>query len=262
MSAKKKSVALPTVDKESITKYFKICFKQISTGKAFTEFGLEEGDVGKILLGVHEGKIQRFLEFVGKEMAKGVGDKSKHKKFVKAIKQTNYLDIIRSALPPDSEDDEEEEEESVAVLEETPSDIVAPSETTESQEEDEPETRKKTKKRKSTSGTPSKNPTKTKNKKLSTEKRKKNTTENTLSERERSVFHEQMKAEFEQGKAKILKDVPLVYQNRFQEIAFTRWQKQPYRPVMIVSPYALSASSSARKLWFDMYEKVRTFPAY
>lgn len=255
MAAKKKSVALPTVDKESITKYFKICFDQISKGKAFTEFGLEEEDVGKIILGAHEGKIQRFLEFVGKEMAKGVGDKSKHKKFVKAIKQTDYLDTIRSVVPSDSED---EDEESVAAIEETPPDIVVPTETIESQEDDEAVTTKKTKKRKSINGTPSKSLPKSKTKMTSTEIKKNKTTEMALSERERKEFHDQMKTEFEQGKAKILKDVPLVYQNRFQTIAFTRWQKQPYRPVMIVSPYALSASSSARKMWFDMYEKVRT----
>jgi hypothetical protein len=65
-----------------------------------------------------------------------------------------------------------------------------------------------------------------------------------------------MKRAFEREKEEILADIPKKYTDRLNEIAFAKWTKQPYRPVLIVNPYCLSYESTARKQWFKMYELV------
>lgn len=77
-----------------------------------------------------------------------------------------------------------------------------------------------------------------------------------MSPEELKKLYVSMKKAFETEKEEILADIPKKYTDRLNEIAFAKWTKQPYRPVLIVDPYSLSCESMARKQWFQMFEYV------
>ena len=64
---------------------------------------------------------------------------------------------------------------------------------------------------------------------------------------------------FERDRDIVMASLPEVVKKSFYEVKFAAWGTM-YLPVLILSPFSLSGTSSAGRLWFDTYEKVSFFP--
>lgn len=63
-----------------------------------------------------------------------------------------------------------------------------------------------------------------------------------------------MKTEYLEKRAELEKELDEGYKKHFGAIAFSRWKKDPVRPVVLLGPY--SVPPPLRATWMKMYESV------
>lgn len=75
-----------------------------------------------------------------------------------------------------------------------------------------------------------------------------------ISSTENERIAAELKADFEAEKEKIINSIDNSYKELFGKIAFCRSKKDPFRPVLILSPY--SVPPSLRENWLTMFKTV------
>mmetsp|Transcript_8994 Transcript_8994/g.13982 ORF Transcript_8994/g.13982 Transcript_8994/m.13982 type:complete len:886 (+) Transcript_8994:116-2773(+) len=89
-------------------------------------------------------------------------------------------------------------------------------------------------------------------------KRRRSSNSISFSKKERQEFAAEAKSDFEAAKQKILDGLDSSYKELFGKIAFCKWKKDPYRPVLILSPY--SVPPALRETWLTMWKNTKGDP--
>jgi len=77
----------------------------------------------------------------------------------------------------------------------------------------------------------------------------------TFTEEERRQYAAEVKKDFELDKKKVLDSLDKSYKKLFGKIAFCKWKKDPYRPVVVLSPF--SVPPALRPTWETMVKNTR-----
>lgn len=85
-------------------------------------------------------------------------------------------------------------------------------------------------------------------------KKGKNRKSFTFGETEKRQLAKQMKIEYSQKREELEDELDEDYKKHFGRIAFSRWKKDPLRPVVLLGPY--SVPPPLRETWMKMYENV------
>ena len=243
----KKGTILPPseINQEIFQRYVEKCLRRIKNGEGYIMFGLNEGDdLGHIIHCEDASVTKKFLTFIGKTMEQELGQMvpdCKAKQYVKAImEKLDYIALIGKA--------------GISMTEKGDvGSIEVPSDATElGKGKDNLKQPKKTTatKRKSASSTTKPPITDKQASNISNSK-----AEKILLAKKKNI--EELRAAHEEGKASVMREIPTSYKKHFNQIAFSKWSTQPYRPVLIVDPYCLTFQCEARIKWMRMFEQVR-----
>lgn len=85
-------------------------------------------------------------------------------------------------------------------------------------------------------------------------KKGKNRKSVTFKKAEKLQIAKQMKLEYSQKREELEDEIDADYKKHFGSIAFSRWKKDPFRPVVLLGPY--SVPPPLRETWMKMYENV------
>jgi hypothetical protein len=88
-------------------------------------------------------------------------------------------------------------------------------------------------------------------------RKKKGRTHVKFSEEERMKYAAELENEFLKEKEDTLGRLPESYKALFGQLAFCRWKKDPFRPVVVLSPYSVPPQGTMRDQWRTMFENVR-----
>lgn len=243
----KKGTILPPseINQEIFQRYVEKCLRRIKNGEGYIMFGLNEGDdLGHIIHCEDASVTKKFLTFIGKTMEQELGQMvpdCKAKQYVKAImEKLDYIALIGKA--------------GISMTEKGDvGSIEVPSDATElGKGKDNLKQPKKTTatKRKSASSTTKPPITDKQTSNISNSK-----AEKIFLAKKKNI--EELRAAHEEGKASVMREIPTSYKKHFNQIAFSKWSTQPYRPVLIVDPYCLSFQCEARIKWMRMFEQTR-----
>ena len=87
-------------------------------------------------------------------------------------------------------------------------------------------------------------------------RKKKGRTHVEFSEEERMEYAAELENEFLKEKEDTLGRLPESYKALFGQLAFCRWKKDPFRPVVVLSPYSVPPQGPMRDQWRTMFENV------
>mmetsp|Transcript_17406 Transcript_17406/g.26425 ORF Transcript_17406/g.26425 Transcript_17406/m.26425 type:complete len:859 (+) Transcript_17406:232-2808(+) len=216
---KKKHVSITDDD---IGRAVRDCLSKVKNDEVYMSHDLQAKDLDDIKSGKEKSKkIYRFLELVSSTL--NITKKKEVKTFI--ANRLEGQSIVKKEIAS-FDSNNPSESENVNDLESAPEDNA-------------------TKKRRRSSAGQKKQPKNNKRRRSSI----------TFEENERNQFAAELKTEFEADKQKVMNLLDNSYKELFGKIAFCKWKKDPYRPVLILSPY--SVPPNLRDTWLTMFENTK-----
>jgi len=229
------------ITENDIREKVRTCMLKVKKDEAFTSHSLITSDLNIIKDGSDKEKMAQFLKLVCSEL----NIKKKKKKFIcKRLEGISFVTEEISNFNPNKATSE-----IINVINNnkqapsTSNDDSVPHTTT----DDDAEVVKKSKEKRHRSSKSPQN--------LSKGKRRRSGVYLSFSADEQTQYAAEVKMEFESEKEKVLDSLDAKYKDLFGKIAFCKWKTDPYRPVLICSPYSISPDLG--ETWMKMLKNTK-----